>query len=74
VHLFQTLVFALTILLSTTIAEAQSTSWELKREQSIYPVSPQKGLQAHVHVYLPVGSRMIGSCRIGVLCSLGAMC
>jgi predicted peptidase len=55
VHLFQTLVFALTVLLSTTVAEAQSTFWELKREQSIYPVSPQKGLQAHVHVYLPPG-------------------
>ena len=24
--------------------------------------------------YLDVGSRMIGSCRIGVLCSSGAMC
>jgi predicted peptidase len=52
---FRILIVGVMMLFSATVAVAQSNAWELVKGQSIYPVTPRKGLQAHVHVYLPPG-------------------
>lgn len=45
------------LVLAPSSVIAQTSGWELREGQKIYPVAPRKGLQAHVLVHLPIDFR-----------------